>query len=274
MHVKTHKVHHRPLNLPRLHFGASKARRLKFKKLHLHALDSIKAKTFVRDYSLPLVITAILVVLVAGVAIARYSERASLADLLPGVSIGGQDYSTLFSKDKAEEFKKNEASGGESGQNTSTSTSGTSAATVALNSGSPGGTSAPGGGTNGGGTPAPTQPFSSSISSFQQSSVALECTSQVPRKNTCSKNYVFNAGVKTFNGPGSVSYSWQSNLGSANENGGFSAGSGDATTTLQKTITLACKNAASHTLKLVINTPTSQQSGTLNINHNCDDVIL
>lgn len=275
MHVKTYKHNHKfPLALPKFHPRKPSLR------VHLPGskfIHSLRRRPFVREYSLPIAVTFILIILVSGVAGARFLERSSLADLLPGITIGGKDYGSLLSRDKADEFKKNEDNGADARQAGATS----SGSSVALNSGSTsantttGGAGTTGGGGNAGGGGGTTTPaFSSQVQSLQQSSVTTECGAGVPRKNKCSKRYVFSAGVKTFNGPGSVSYSWQSSLSSANESSGFSAGSGENLTTLQKTIVLDCKTSSSLTLKLAVSSPTSGSSNTLTLNHNCNEILL
>lgn len=244
----------------------------------VRALPSAHSRRFVREYSLPLIVTIILLLMVGATLLVRASERSSLADWLLGVSGGGEGYTTLLSRDKTDEFKKNDNNNdpvqSRPGSTTPTTT-GNSPGSFTVN---PGGTTTPIGGgtttppTSPGSPPPPPPPpsFSASIIYFQQDSMALECPLLGGlNPNRCSKRYVFGSGVRTSNGPGSVGYSWKSNISSANQTSSFSAGSGEVNTPLQKEILIGCKDPGNYTLQFVINTPTQTQSGVLTINHNC-----
>lgn len=271
MHVKTQKAH----PLPHLHFHkpffkVSTSAAAKSGVLKKPVVSRARVKIFAREYSLPLVVTVFFFIAAGSVAVLRASERSALLELLPSISVGGQDYASFLSGDKSDEFTKNQDN-----QDTPQPTAAGRAATPAgspssinINSGS---TPAV---TNGGGgqTTTPTTPFSSAISSFQQSSVALECVDGKQNKGSCSKRYTYTAGVRTSGGPGTVSYSWRSNLQSANQDASFAAGSGTIVTALQKQIVLACNNSATYSLQLVINSPSAAQSTSLTLAHNCNDI--
>lgn len=241
----------------------------------------VNVRHFAKEYSLPLIITTIFLILIVVALMIRVSQRSALADLLAGVTSPGQDYGTLLSKDKASDLKKNEntnlpdavAPAGSPSSltiNPRGTTSTASGSSTGSSTGGTSGSSTTGGGgasTGGGSTPAPV--FGVSIASFQQDSATLDCATPKPKVQTCSKVYVFSSGVRTQNGPGTVNYSWRSNLASAIENGGFAAGSGSGQTTLQKTITIACTDPSSFSLQLEITSPSLTQSATINVNHNC-----
>lgn len=224
-----------------------------------------------KEYSLPILVSLVLLLLFGSMYFLRATERASLADWFYGIAGGGDGYTTLLSQDKTDEFKRNESNGEpvppQSRPNQPTPSASPGAFTV-----NPSGSLT----SNGGGTTTPTTPpsvpapFSASISYFQQDSESMVCVDQIVNKNRCSKRYVFGAGVRTLNGPGAVSYTWQSNLAAASQSGGFSAGGGEANTPLQKTIEISCRETGNYTLQIVITSPTQTQSGVLPINHNCN----
>lgn len=221
---------------------------------------SVGVRHIARDYSVALIATGAVVIVVAGALFIRLSERSTLADLLLGGSNTSQGYATLLSKDKADELKRNtnndQANPAPAGAPSS----------FALN---PGGSSGSGGSTPGGGgggtTPAQ---FSSSIASFQQIDNALECSGKI-NKPGCSKRYTFTAEIRTQNGPGVVSYGWRSNLTSSNEDNSFGAPSGNGLKVLQKEIVVPCLSPGTYSLRLDIFAPTATQSNTLNFDHNC-----
>lgn len=270
MHIKTQRAH----QLPHLHFRkpalkVSSSSALKSGLLKKPAVSRVRVKVFVHEYSLPLVVTTCFFIAVSSVAVLRASERSALLELLPTISVGGQDYASFLSGDKSDEFTKNQDN-----QDTPqpaaaarTATPVGSASSININSGS-----TPSAGGGGGQAATPATPFSSAIASFQQSGVALECVGGKQNKGSCSKRYTFAAGVRTSGGPGTVSYSWRSNLQSANQDASFAVGSGTIVTSLQKQIVLACNNPVTYSLQLVINSPSVAQSNSLTVVHNCNDI--
>jgi hypothetical protein len=114
--------------------------------------------------------------------------------------------------------------------------------------------------------------FSAAIAFFRQDSGVLECSSQKPRLQTCSKRYTFSGGIRTQNGPGTVKYGWRSNLADTTEDASVSVGSGEVLTTVQKVITLACTAPSSFSLQLVILSPGVTQSPTIQVNHSCLEI--
>lgn len=227
----------------------------------------VRVRRFVRDYSLPVVMTAVFLFLVITASLVRVLQQTSLANLLAGVTTMGQDYETLLSKDKVDELKKNS----DNSQPAAPAPAGTpSSFAINTNSGSDSssGDNPP---TSGGETTLPPV-FGASIAYFQQDSVVLDCTTPKPKKQSCSKRYNFGAGIRTQNGPGSVSYGWRSNLQSALEDNSISVGGNEMLTPLQKSITLACLPASSFSLQLIISSPTPTQSATSSIDHNCNEL--
>ncbi len=275
MHTKTHKIQHTPhIKIPHLTLRNSWLTETR----HLRLPSRARLMRFRREYSLPLVATICFVVVVSGVAVLRASERAALIQLLPSISEINQEYSRLLSGDKADEFTKNQdntdsVAATVPGRQTSAPAGSASSTTIntGTTSSSDGTTTGGGSSSGGGGTPAPV--FSSSITSFQQTSVTLVCDGLVQVKNKCSKRYVFSAGIRTNNGPGSVNYSWRSNYSIANQDASFSAGAGTANTPLQKQFDIPCKNNdGTYTLQLAVVSPTQAQSSTLSVNHNCNGI--
>ena len=231
---------------------------------------SVGLRHFIRDYSLPLIVTIIVVVLLAVAWIARLSERATLAGLLLGAPSSGQDYGTLLSRDKTSAPTRddtNDPQAATAEQTNSTANTAQIAPTQSSGAATSANTApAPGGGST---TPLP---FSASIASFQQDSVVLECSSAKQNKGSCYKKYTFSANVRSQNGPGSVSYGWRSNLAGTGENGSFSVSSGSSSTTLQKQITIACTTAGSYTMQIVLTSPAPAQSPIISFTHNCNDI--
>ncbi len=225
-------------------------------------------KQFVHDYNLPIIMTFIFVLLVVGASVLRLSQKSSLADLLVQATTTGSDYGTLLSKDKVDEFKKNNDTNQPAVKSPTNAQTSFAISTTSVSGASGGGSSATGTGT--GSTPA--SPFTTSIASFQQDSVALECTNPKPKPQTCSKRYTFKAGVRSQNGPGTVNYSWRSSLASVQENGTISVGGGQVISNLQKVITIQCTNPTSFNLQIVTTSPTASQSSVINVNHNCNEI--
>lgn len=267
MHIKNQKTF---FHLPfRWHLPSIKPNRHPNKRfaglLHL----SPSAKRFMREYSLPLVVTLIFLFALLGTWMLRASERSALIELLPSISEINHDYSQLLSGDKADQYTKNQDNA-DTPQPATTASAPTPSGTpssLAINTSVAPSTTTP---TTGGGSTA--QPFASSIASFQQSSVALECTGNIVNKGLCSKRYTFSAVVRTSNGPGTVNYSWRSSYSSANQDASYSAGSGTATNSLQKQILLACNSPATYTVQMLLTSPTPTQSAVLTLNHNCNDI--
>lgn len=225
---------------------------------------SVGVRHIARDYSVALIATGVVVIVVTGALFIRLSERATLADLLLGRSNTSQGYATLLSKDQADALKRNEAN-----DQTARAPAG-NPSSFAINSDGGSSTTPPPSGGSGGTTPPP--PFSASIDSFAQGSVNLECSSSKPNKGSCSKRYVFDGGIRTQNGPGTVNYGWRSSLASANQDSSFAAGSGSVLTLVQQQVILACNSSVSFSMQLVITSPSPTQSTTLNIDHNCNEI--
>lgn len=234
----------------------------------------IRIRRFIHDYSLPVIVTGIFLLVVAGALILKVSQRSALANLLASVTDSGQDYGTLLSKDKNEDLKKNNDS------DPATTPIGTTVvgggASFAVNTSGNNNPAAPSGSSpapsgNGGGATV-MQAFSASVTYIRQDSSTLECTTPKPKQQTCSKRYVFGAGINSKNGPGTVSYSWRSSMQSLVQNSSYSASSGDVTQTLQKTVTLLCTEPTTFTLQMAVTSPLSSQSAVLNTNHNCNEI--
>lgn len=221
---------------------------------------TVNVRHFSRDYSLPLILTTMFLFLIIIAMFLRVSQRESLADLLAGVTTPGQDYGTLLSKDKTTNLKKNTDTSEPTAQAPAGSPNSFAIRSTQTNPITP---------PSGGGTTPTPPPFGVSIAYFRQDSETLECDTPKPKIQTCSKRYVFGAGIRTQNGPGTVNYGWRSNLASVIEDSSISVGSGEILTPVQKVIILDCTNPSSVSLQLAITTPVVTQSAVLNINHNC-----
>ncbi len=228
---------------------------------------------FVKDYSVPLTATILVMIVLGAALVTRIVERATLVDILLGAPGSGQDYGSLLSRDKTsepvrgdinEQLPSSPITNQPAASNTSTFS--TNPGTTNLSTSTSPGTTPPGGGTT---TPVP---FSSSISFLRQDSVTLECSTSKPNKGSCSKKYTFAAVIRTLGGPGVVSYGWRSNAIGVNEDSSFAAGTGESSTILQKQVTLSCNSAGNYTLQLIMSSPSQAQSAVLGIAHDCKDI--
>ncbi len=270
------------------HTSQSIVRRAKVKYFSTLA----RFKRLRHNYRVPLLATVIFLVLIIVFAAIRQFERTSLIGLINQVSTGSGGYANLLSVDEAQQFSKNDTTELE-GQDTSQvnqgfddsdSTQSTSTA-FAIDSGAPAssptgasGSNGSGGSSGTGGTgatrnePVPA-PFSAKIDSLKQVSTSLQCKNpDKPNANNCSKVYSFSASIQTLNGPGSVSYTWQSNNSAGIGSGSFSAGAGSSVTTISKQITLECRTPTDFSLLVVLVLPAPKTSNTINVSHNCNEV--
>ncbi len=232
--------------------------------LWVHAKHNVRH--FVRDYALAVSLTVIFLVLVIVASWIRFSQRASLANLLATASSVTQDITSLVSGDKSTAPARSDVQ-----DETAQAPEGSSASFAINASGSSPGQTAGSNGSSGGGTPT-VAPFSASIASFRQDNVSLECSKPVPKRQFCSKRYSFSATVNTKNGPGSVNYGWRSNVVGANQDGSYAAASGVSQQTLQKSVTISCLTDGSYSMQFVIISPTQVQSPTLAITHDCSAI--
>lgn len=223
-------------------------------------------KQFARDYILPLSMTIVFLLSVASVAYVRANEKVEIAELPASSAITGQDYAKLLSGDKQDNFSKNapgsDVSSAESRASTPTED------TFTIDPGSEDGSPSTGGGTNGGGSTTPA-PFSASALDLVATTNSLQCSTPKFNKNKCSKTYSFAAHIRTFNGPGQVSYNWQSNVSGASSEGGYSAGSGTVSTPLGKEITVQCNQEGTYNLQLLVSSPSSVRSNVISFAHSC-----
>lgn len=260
-----------------------------------------RAKRAARGYKIPLIATTVFVAIILTLGVVRQFQKTSLLTLISRATNGGESYSTLLSIDESEEFTQDDTteperndsgtivSRGDSAQTTSTpftfseeTTSSSSGSSSSGSSGSGSGSSGGGGssgsgsgsgssgGGDSGGDDMPPPPFSASIASFAQGSTTLQCNNpSKPKLGTCSKVYSFAARISTNNGPGTVSYSWQSSQSSGSGGGSLSAGEGSAITSVSRDITLPCNKPDSFTIQFTISSPSVQNSNIISVNHNC-----
>jgi hypothetical protein len=235
---------------------------------------TVNVRHFIKDYSLAVTVTAIFLLMLVGASVFRLNQHASLAKLLATVTSITQDYSSLVSNDKTAAPVRGDVKDDTTAQAPTGSSS-----SLAINSG--GTTTSAGGSTNSGGTntggggttTTPPAVFGAAIAFFRQDSSALECSKSIPKKQFCSKRYVFSAAVNTQNGPGSVSYGWRSNITGANQDGSYNAASGSSQQTLQKEVVLSCEAPASYSMQFVILAPSTVQSTTIAFSHECNSIL-
>lgn len=247
-----------PKTHPKMHFANFVPHGLPLLKAHF----TVGLRHFTKEYSLPLIVTAVFLFLITASIFLRLSQRSSLASLLANVTSTDQGYGTLQSQGATDELKRNNETVQQAQAPEGSSTS------FAINTGR--------GSSRAIGTPpastAPSPVFGASLAYFQLDAVKLECTTPKPVAQKCSKRYDFGAGIRAQNGPGTLNYNWRSNMQSANEDATVAIGGGEVLVPLQKVIILACKDPSGFSLQLAISAPVITQSAVLNINHNCSEI--
>ena len=229
----------------------------------------VRLTDFARDYRSPLLSTAGLIVILTVLLLLRSYERNILAGVLGDSTTRGGAYAKLLSKDKEVTLQKNETSSGGSQPTAPSSTSLTlnSSGNATTNSGT-NQTNQPNGG---GSEPPPTAPFYSQIAGL-----GLRGQSVVPCGGTdqACKQYDFTAGLKTFNGPGTVNHKilWQGPNPDEIFNS-FLAASGDALNQVNYTVRLQCDQPGPYTFKFVVEEPTAQESQDVLVDHHCGTVM-
>jgi hypothetical protein len=215
-----------------------------------------------------------LIVLISGVYI-RDLQHISVASIIESLGSQGVGYGKLLSNDKTAQLTVDNDNSINSG---STSSSSGTSGSFSVNTNSPASSGNHSGSGGGGGSAR----FTAAIVSFEQPTVTLQCSKPLAKlknllKNLlkarwCNKEYTFSSGVRSQNGPGTISYGWRSTIASATQDGSISVGGGTVLTTLQKTITLPCDQPTNFTLQFVILTPNLTRSSVKNINHNCNEL--
>ena len=227
----------------------------------------LRQHTFWGDYRLPLVLSAVFVVVVVAAGGIRIYQRGALAKLLTQVSTVGQNYTSLLSNDKTNPVIRNNGN--------ALNTPGTGTTQGGSFSVAPGSTGTPtgsGGSAGSGSSSGQTQPFTAAIASFTQGSVTLECSSGQHNKAKCSKRYAFTATVSTQHGPGTVQYGWRSNWQAAIADSSYSAGSGSTQQPLTTSLLIPCLDPGTYNLQFVLTSPAQAQSATLSFTHNCTGI--
>lgn len=222
-----------------------------------------RPRQFVKEYGLPIIATVLFLMLVISGVYIRDLQHISVAAIIENLDSSGVGYGKLLSNDKTSQLTVDNENSIASGS--ATTSRGTSSS-FSVNTNTP---ARSGGSSSGGGVSAP---FTATIASFEQGGITLQCSKSNPKPQWCAKQYAFSAGVRSQNGPGSVSYGWRSTIGSAVQDGSISAGASIVLTSLSKAITLPCDQPTNFTLQLVILTPGFTQSSVKTINHNCNEL--
>lgn len=224
----------------------------------------ILAKQFFKDYRLPLETTFLFVLIVVIMLLARTFDRIALANVLGSKTGNSTDYAALLSKDKVESPTKNDINTPEVIKETiKPSTNTPTQFTVSPNPPPTSVSPAPG-------TPSvPTPPFSANIVGLVLEGSAMECSGGGLNIQDCSKRYIFRAGIRAINGPGSIHFSWQGSVPEIIENGVFSVGSGETYTPLRKEVKLSCVQPMMFSIQLSLSQPNSDQSNVLEQYHSC-----
>ncbi len=248
----------------------------------LWAKSVVNTRHLIKEYAFAFKVTAVFALIAVLAVFIRLSQQASLADLLATVTTVTQDYNSLVSGDKFDSPERNDVSDNIITEGV-TSPSGTPSSTsfsfdqtpnegnaTAPSDGGQGGSTNPGGG--GGGTPEVTPTFAAAIGSFALNNPNgnLVCPGNITlQKRNCDKTYNFQSSVNTQNGPGVVSYGWQTSFSGGNSNGNYSAGPGSESNNLAKSITISCKDPGNYTMRFILTAPNSVQSTLITISHDC-----
>jgi hypothetical protein len=226
----------------------------------------VRIRQFVQDYGLPMIATVLFLILVISGLFIRDLRHISVAGIVESLDSQGVGYGKLLSNDKTGDLTVDTENSINSGSSGSTTPPRGTSNSFSVNTNNPSG-----GGSSGGGS-AVAAPFAATVTSFDQGAVTLQCTKSNPKPQWCSKRYAFSAGIRSQNGPGTVSYSWRSTIASATQDGSVSVGTGVVLTAMSKTITIPCDQPTSFTLQFVILAPGFTQSAVKNINHNCNEL--
>lgn len=281
--MRKHREKKAPLAVSSLkhHVGASVFRLARVK----YAAYASRFKKFTAEYRLPVIASAIFLLIVSVFGVQRQFERRSLLELINTVSANENGYSNLISADQIDQFTRNDTSESEealnqtltnddSTRNANVNSTQNTSASFPINNDDWSNDGGSGSGDGGSGSdPPPSPPFAASIESFAQTNVTLQCNNpSKPKKGTCSKVYGFSAGVRSSNGPGAVSYTWQSDADGGSGSGSFSAASGTSVTALSREVVLACNKSSSFSMSFIINAPSQVASNNINVSHNCNEL--
>ena len=244
-----------------------------------------RMKRFYRDYRLPSIASMAFLILLLSFVVIRQFERTSLIALRNEVTDSDNGYSLLLSDDQKDQFTRNDTTETDQPNQSSTSnntptnsgsTQSTSPITIVNESPVTSGNGGSGGGGStggGGGAVTEPEPFAASINSFTQGNVTLQCSNpSKPNKGSCSKLYTLNAGIRTLNGPGTVNYTWQGTADAVSTSGSIQASESDAITNVSKGVTIVCTKVSTFTLRFTITSPTTSNSNTITVNHNCNEI--
>ena len=253
----------------------------------LWAKARVNTRHFFKEYAFACKGTVVFIFIALLAVIIRYSQQASLAQLLATVTTVTQDYNSLVSSTSLAGAESNSSSSDIDGATTPTGTvsstsfdfsqdtntaqdQGSSDNTNGSNNGNSGGGNGDGGGNNN--EPPPPPPFSSAIGSFDllNPDGTISCNGVINITNrNCTKTYNFSSTVNTQNGPGQVNYGWLTDVSGGNSNGQYTASEGQQSQSLSRSVVISCRNEGSYTMRFIISAPNSVQSSPININHVC-----
>lgn len=261
----------------------------------------MQIRQFAKDYRLPIQATTLFIVIVLMMLFVRFYELSVLAGVLDGGSNKSQDYASLLSVDKNDELNKNEVN--EKGAAVASEpkksiSSDKESAPLTVSPGGSGGT-APSSVSNptasptlGGSAvtsapapaPGPTSPDPPESPSSQPMTVTVEgvglesikdfCDPSVSGLRKCYKVYTFKGSIKTVDGPGDVTYGWRLTKSGFDQDGSFSAGSGETYTYLPKIVRLDCSQPVQFSVRLITKSPDTDQSDSGTITHFCENFTI
>jgi hypothetical protein len=252
-------------------------------KLRIRRVIKIPSRfdAFMRDYRIAMWSTCGFVLVLVLLFALRTYERSILSGVLSGKKLSGSDYAKLLSLDDDVELQKNDTVPEENKAQAEQPKPATSL-TIDSTGTSSGGTVTGGGETSlpdtgGSGTtdppPPPPEPFRAELSGFglRQVSGPFICSNQGGSGFTVMcMNYGFQAGIKTFNGPGTVSHKliW-AGPGSGELPGGFAASAGDVFTQVTPGVNLPCTQQGQYNFRFIITAPNVAESHNIPVGHYC-----
>lgn len=249
-------------------------------------------KSQVKNFRLPLLATAIFIMLAASLIWLRLHERNVLSELFSRNKAQGQNYAALLSRDRTDEFVKNKTKndsqggssirGNQSASTPSTETSTTDNANPAtVTSSSPPTTTSPqpsvvvSPSNPTSPTPPPPPPPPPSITSFNAKFYLFQHSTTMPvtcdggsTSNNCYRIYRFDAVIHYTSGPGTVKYTWR-NSKTGDKNESFVAGAGEDYIHVFTETQISCNLPGSFTAQALITSPNAESSDIVTLNHAC-----
>lgn len=210
-------------------------------------------KSFSREYTLPLIVTSVFVLLIAVLLLDRQSQLSGLPSTLLESSTPEQSNTRLISKDEAVRIQAR-------GNTLLTPPESSSSAPPSSSASQPGGQPP----ANGGRDPA----FAAGVSSIRYVGSSAQSGAN---PGTCSRNHEFEAVVRADHGPGEIKYHWERSDGDTSPTETLRAGSGrnHYSITHNWTLTTFIAERYDGWARLVVTRPSGSVSQRAEFTHSC-----